>query len=87
MTAPGPATVNLRIDLRDGRTIGIDYLAEGFASTVPCTHRGCFMAAHTLCYDLSDGGTLWRRCREHMDPELVSWLQRLTDELLAWRDG
>lgn len=78
------AQADIRFTLADGTVVGISYLDEGFASTVPCTSPGCFMAAHVLCYDLS-GGTLWRRCSGHMDPSLRTWLDMIASDLLHQR--
>lgn len=78
------AQADIRFTLADGTVVGISYLDEGFASTVPCTSRDCFMPAHVLCYDLSCG-TLWRRCNGHLDPSLRKWLDNVARDLLRWK--
>lgn len=69
-----PGTVDVRVTLLSGRVIGLTYMHEGFAPTVPCTKDGCYMVANALLYEIGTSGRLYRFCNEHMPKSVLKYV-------------
>lgn len=79
MSSP-PSTLDIRITMADGRVVGLTYMHDGFAPTMPCTHRddamgSCYMPANALIYELGTQGRLYRFCGEHMPTSVLEYVK------------
>ena len=74
MVEPMPATLNVRVTMASGRIVGLDWIDDGFAPTVPCTHDGCYKAAKVIAYEIGTDGRLYRFCEDHVPMSVLKYV-------------
>jgi hypothetical protein len=70
-----PSQLDVRVTMQSGRILGLTYMDDGFAPTVPCTKQGCYMAAQVIVYEIGVNGRLYRFCPEHVPLSVLEYVR------------
>jgi hypothetical protein len=67
--------LDIRVTLHSGRILGLTYMDDGFAPTVPCTKEGCWMPAQVIVYEIGVNGHLYRFCQDHVPLSVLEYVR------------